>query len=231
MSYYAVHRGKTTGIFTNWNTVKPLVTGYSKPVYKKFKTKEEAEHFVQHGTIETYRKKDTILPIKTSELSVFTDGSHSTSTKKAAIGVAFSGPYHPYDYSERLPDNTTNQLAELYAVAKALEILTTQVLKTHPLASMEIWTDSKYTLDCVTKWVYNWRDNGWTTSNGAPVKYQHYIEYIRDQLDDLQGRCWIKHISELNLKSHGQPKPTDLVARFVWEGNRRADKLARQHTK
>lgn len=40
--YYAVWKGKTTGIFDNWETCKAQVEGFDGAQYKSFKTLEEA---------------------------------------------------------------------------------------------------------------------------------------------------------------------------------------------
>ena len=41
--YYAVKKGKVSGIYLNWNDCKAMVDGYPGAVYKSFKTIEEAE--------------------------------------------------------------------------------------------------------------------------------------------------------------------------------------------
>lgn len=49
MPFYAVHKGKRRGIYTDWNECKQNIFGVKHPVFKKFGTKEEAEHFLIHG--------------------------------------------------------------------------------------------------------------------------------------------------------------------------------------
>jgi ribonuclease HI len=49
MPFYAVHKGKQRGIYTDWNECKKNIFGVRHPVFKKFDTKEEAEHFLIHG--------------------------------------------------------------------------------------------------------------------------------------------------------------------------------------
>ena len=49
MPFYAVHKGKQRGIYTDWNECKKHIFGVRHPVFKKFNTKEEAEHFLIHG--------------------------------------------------------------------------------------------------------------------------------------------------------------------------------------
>ena len=58
---------------------------------------------------------------------------------------------------------TTNNRMELQAAIAAL-----QVLHTSPQAA--IFTDSRYVIDGLTKWLPAWRRRGWVTSTNTPVK-------------------------------------------------------------
>ena len=49
MPFYAVHKGKRRGIYTDWLECKQNIFGVKHPIFKKFNTKEEAEHFLIHG--------------------------------------------------------------------------------------------------------------------------------------------------------------------------------------
>ena len=52
---------------------------------------------------------------------------------------------------------------ELKAAIEALKAL-------RQPASVEIYTDSVYLRDGITKWIENWRVNGWKTANKKAVK-------------------------------------------------------------
>jgi ribonuclease HI len=93
--------------------------------------------------------------------------------------------------SERLlGEPQTNQRAELTAILRALETI--------DLAQdVEVRTDSKYSIQCVTEWYINWEKNGWKTQSG-PVKNQDLVQLVRDKLDEREangGRTqfiWVK---------------------------------------
>lgn len=46
MPYYAVARGKTTGVFNDWKSCEANVKGVSNSRYMKFSTREEANNFI-----------------------------------------------------------------------------------------------------------------------------------------------------------------------------------------
>ncbi len=98
--------------------------------------------------------------------------------------------------------STTNNRMELMAAIRALEALS------RPTA-VRLYTDSKYLLDGITKWIVGWERNGWLTSARKPVKnvdlWQRLAAAIRRH--DVTW-SWVKGHS-------GDP------------GNERADELAR----
>lgn len=51
MVYYAVFKGKTPGVYTNWEETKKQVIGFPKAKYKKFDSRHEAENFAAYGGI------------------------------------------------------------------------------------------------------------------------------------------------------------------------------------
>lgn len=75
-------------------------------------------------------------------------------------------------------DPPTNQKAEITAVALALELALERFkeLSGYPEIDVEIFSDSKYAIGCMTEWVYKWRRNGWKNAAGNPVANQDLIK-------------------------------------------------------
>lgn len=49
--------------------------------------------------------------------------------------------------------------------------------------SYEIVTDSRYTKDCFDQYIGNWKQNGWQTVDGGPVKNQDLIKSIDSKVN------------------------------------------------
>jgi ribonuclease HI len=82
---------------------------------------------------------------------------------------------------------TTNQKMELRAVIHGLGVIKGEG---HDIT---IYTDSKYVVDGMNTWIFNWKRNGWKTSGGKPLA--NLVLWIR--LDELarQHKCkfvWVK---------------------------------------
>jgi ribonuclease HI len=98
--------------------------------------------------------------------------------------------------------STTNNRMELMAAISALEALKRPV-------RVQLYTDSKYVLDGITKWLPGWERNGWRTASKQPVKNV-------DLWQRLVAAMAPHEVSWHWVKGHnGDP------------GNERADELAR----
>jgi ribonuclease HI len=73
--------------------------------------------------------------------------------------------------------HSTNNVGELTALEQLLEA-------TDPAVPLEIRLDSTYTRDAVTKWLANWKRNGWKTAGGKPVANRELIQHIDELLAD-----------------------------------------------
>ena len=105
--YYAVKKGKITGIFDNWDSCRESVDGFSGAEYKGFSTLAEAEAYLgtrdDAGTnapvktgVELHaseqKEKVSYLPSDTDELVAYVDGSYEDSIKRYAFGCVFLVP-------------------------------------------------------------------------------------------------------------------------------------------
>jgi ribonuclease HI len=137
-----------------------------------------------------------------SVLEIYTDGAC-----RGNPGVGGWGAILKYDNKIKeingFSKETTNNIMELSAVIKALKELNRS-------CDIIITTDSNYVKDGITKWIYNWKKNGWKTANKKPVKNKE----LWLELDDLV----MQHkINWKWIKGHsGHPE------------NERADELANQ---
>ena len=89
------------------------------------------------------------------------------------------------DYKKKIKGGsllTTNNIMELTAVIKALELL-------KKTSTIEITTDSTYVKDGITKWIHNWKAKGWKTANKKPVKNRDLWVKL-DELSSMHQIDW-----------------------------------------
>ena len=105
--------------------------------------------------------------------------------------------------------NTTNNRMELTAAIKTLEKLKTYKLK----ENFKLRTDSKYVIEGYTKWIINWKRNGWKTSAGKSVQNLD----LWQKIDDLR----ITGLAMEFVKGHSgdkQNERVDLIATSYSKG-------------
>jgi len=81
---------------------------------------------------------------------------------------------------------TTNNRMEMLAAIMAVEELKNT-------SHVRIHTDSTYLKDGITKWISNWKKNGWRTAAKKPVKNADLWQRLEDVLKDHKVEWhWIK---------------------------------------
>ena len=68
---------------------------------------------------------------------------------------------------------TTNNRMELMAAIEALKALKKP-------CRVQLWTDSNYVRDGITRWIHGWRRNGWKTADRKPVKNAELWQALLD---------------------------------------------------
>ncbi len=96
------------------------------------------------------------------KIVLFTDGACSGNPGPGGWGaiLVWNGLERELNGGEH---ETTNNRMELMGAIAGLEALK------RPCA-VELFTDSRYVMDGITKWVKGWKRNGWKTAEKKPVK-------------------------------------------------------------
>ena len=131
--FYAVKKGKKTGIFASWEECKALVAGYAGAQYKSFSTYKEAEDYLKGEKIQSSgTKTETFLndlPVQDTLLA-YVDGSYDNSLPRYAFGCVFILPdgriYTEYGNGDnpdslKLRNVTGEMLGAMFAVRFAMK--------------------------------------------------------------------------------------------------------------
>lgn len=177
--FYAVANGHKIGIFNSWEIAKELVTGYPGAKYKSFKTFQEAQTYLQSfdKVINPLYSPNISKLFNGERIFGYTDGScvkqvggygFIAIVDKKEIPVSGKVPSYP----------TTNQFAELYSIYSLIQYLLQNNQNSLMKIGLTIYTDSKYSIGCLSEWHYNWSRNGWMNSKGERVVNKELIQSI-----------------------------------------------------
>jgi len=137
-------------VFETWDECRREI--HKKPKFKKFATRAEAEAFQQHGPFgEASTSFDRV---------VYTDGGCIRNGKAGAVGGygIYFGPDDPRNVSARLEGKATNNIAELTAVIKAIELVQADI---DAGLSVGVYTDSTYAMLCCGTYGAKCAAKGW----------------------------------------------------------------------
>jgi ribonuclease HI len=137
----------------------------------------------------------------TGIVHIYTDGACSGNPGPGGWGAILRAGKHEKELSGG-EKQTTNNRMELMAVIAALNSLKRP-------CQVAVYTDSKYVMDGLEKWLPGWMARGWKTADKKPVKNQDLWQALADAVGRHQVKLhWVKG-------HNGHPE------------NERADELAR----
>lgn len=150
---YAVKKGKTPGIYDNWDACKAAVDGFSGAEYKGFACMEEACEYL--GISQEQQQPDTLI--------AYVDGSYEHSIQKYAFGCIFilpDGSIYVENGSGNNPESaklrnvTGEMLGAMFAVRWAVK---------NGFSRLEL----RYDYEGVEKWV----TGAWKSKTELTCKY------------------------------------------------------------
>ena len=170
--FYAVKRGRKTGLFTVWAECAAQVKGFQGAVYKGFMTEEEARAWLGGADARTEQPRAAAEMAAPSapdaDYIIHTDGSclrnpGGAGGWAAVIETAATGAVEEKSGGD--PETTNNRM-ELTAALMALSAVPEG-------ARVALYTDSQYLKNAFTKfWLPAWKKRGWKKADGEPVLNQ-----------------------------------------------------------
>ena len=227
---YVVWKGAKTGVFSTWAEVQSHTQGRSDAQFMGFESKTEAEaafastytkalmkrSLANKGSTSksTVTKKSTYssdksTPAKvTADVQIYCDGACSPNPGKSGTGLAV---YHQGKisvlYYGLYQANGTNNTAELNGLLYSFK-LAKKYLET--VEQVQILSDSKYSIDCITKWAKGWQAKGWTRGKGEEIKNVNLIKECFSLYQEIKQKLVISHV-----KGHANIEGNELSDRMA----------------
>ncbi len=206
--FYVVWKGRKLGIHKTWDECKKAIDGYKGAIYKSFKTWDEALEAYRDKSclegaskssatsttktkgIKTYTSKDILELSETVKL--FTDGGCEPNPGEAGSGIALyrNGEIESLWYGIYNPMGTNNT-AELNALHEALLIAEKELAKGETVA---VFSDSQYSIQCITQWAVGWEAKGWK-KKGGEIKNLEIIQKIYSLYQNLKSNIQLLHVN------------------------------------
>lgn len=133
-------------------------------------------------------------------VEIFTDGACKGNPGPGGWGALLRMGKHEKELSGSDP-HTTNNRMELTAAIRALGALIEP-------CQVTLYTDSKYVMDGITRWVHGWKRNGWVTASKKPVQNAE----LWHDLIEVTGKHEIEWIWVKGHDGHPENERVDQLA-------------------
>ena len=201
MKFYAVRRGRTTGIFKNWDACRAQVHHFPGAEYKAFPNREEAEAFLSSRSISQPTKKKRATTSSPSTIEIWVDGScfpQGDGSLRLGWGllVKKNGVEIHRDKGSDIPISAINHRyvsGEILAILKAIQWCQSQGIK-----EMTIYFDYQG--------LESWATGAWRAK--LPFT-QAYAKAVNESGLTIH---WVK------VKAHSGNEENDLVDQLAKEG-------------
>lgn len=234
--HYVVWKGEKTGVFDSWPMVQSLTAGRSDAQYMGFPSKEEAEQ----AFASTYTKAlmqrslkkgapaassgsktktsssksantsaaQISAPTSEADISIYCDGACSPNPGKSGTGIAIYDQGKVIQLWHGLYEaNGTNNTAELNGMLEAFKLAQGFIAQGKTVA---ILSDSKYSIDSITKWATGWKNKGWKKANGETIKNPELVKASYELYQKIKRHVQIKHV-----KGHANIEGNELSDRMA----------------
>ena len=145
-------------------------------------------------------------------VKAYTDGACSGNPGPGGWGVVLQFGDHERELKGGESDTTNNRM-ELTAAIEALKALKEP-------CHIALTTDSTYVKDGITKWLSNWKRNGWKTAAKKPVKNQD----LWQQLEDYVAQHTVEWLWVKGHSGHPENERADTLANEGMSALKRGDR-------
>lgn len=251
--HYVIWKGAQTGVFDSWPTVKAHTAGRADAQYMGFPSKAEAEAAFAStytkalmkrslekssgkSTVPAYQSKNSgsgstkgagkssLNPSHTeADVNIYCDGACSPNPGKSGTGMAI---YEKNTLTQLwyglYQEMGTNNTAELNGMLAAFRFANKLIAQGK---TVQVLSDSKYSIDCITKWAKGWQAKGWTRGKNEEIKNLEVIKECFALYQQLGKNLIISHV-----KGHASIEGNELADRMAVLARMEAETGFKQYT-
>ena len=166
--YYAVRKGKTTGIFESWDECRESVSGFSGAEYKGFLSVDDALAYLDG------REKESIDRVRDDAAVAYVDGSYDAKTGLFSFGAVIFFEDKETNMSRAFEDAELslmrNVAGEIKGAVAAMEYCIQNGIK-----KLDLYYDYQG--------IESWCTGAWKTNKTGTVEYKRFYDSIKSELD------------------------------------------------
>ena len=194
--FYAVKKGKTTGVFRSWDECKNQVDGFSGAQYKSFKTEAEALEYLGDTVDINEEKNDLSETGNTYDAEIYVDGSYNDLTHEFSYGMVVLENGKELKFAKKFSDNELAQMHNVAGEIKGAE-LAMQYCLDHQIESITIYHDYEG--------IARWCTGDWAAKRKGTAAYVDFYRRV----------CHSLRVQFVKVKGHSGDTYNDLADRLA----------------
>ena len=163
MKYYAIKDDVNHEIVDSWDLCKEHLKNYTKPQYKSFKTKEEAEAFIN----------DEILDDNITAPKAYIDGSFDSKTNAYSFGGVLIIDGKEYPYKKKFEPDEYSSLRNVAGEIQGAGFIIAYAVK-KGIKELHIFYDYLG--------IEKWFTHDWKANSKIAIDYQLLAERVKDRI-------------------------------------------------
>ena len=192
--YYAVRKGRKTGVFATWAECQKQVTGFSGAEFKSFGTMEEARIFVGSNASADCDAAENGVSAQNSSGGViaYVDGSYRSDTGEFSYGMVILQDGEEHTFCQKMTDK---ELALMHNVAGEIKgsEAAMQYAMDHNIPEITIYHD----YEGIAKWC----TGAWKANKSGTQTYQAFYQAASKKVK----------IHFVKVKGHSNDKYNDMA--------------------
>ncbi|MBR4496089.1 MAG: ribonuclease H family protein [Acholeplasmatales bacterium] len=182
MKYYALKDENNKLIYENWVEAKEALKGLKAPKYKSFKTKEEAEAFLEGKELEIDYKIPT----------AYIDGSYDKETENYSFGGCLFIDGNIYKFKKKYLKDEYSSFRNVAGEIKGAGYIINYAIN-HGIKELNIYYDYLG--------IEKWYKGEWQAKSPIAIEYVNYANEAKKKIN----------VNFIKIKSHTNNKYNDLA--------------------
>ena len=182
MKYYVLKDENNKLIYENWDEAKEALKGLKAPKYKSFKTKEEAEAFLEGKELEIDYKIPT----------AYIDGSYDKETENYSFGGCLFIDGNIYKFKKKYLKDEYSSFRNVAGEIKGAGYIINYAIN-HGIKELNIYYDYLG--------IEKWYKGEWQAKSPIAIEYVNYANEAKKKIN----------VNFIKIKSHTNNKYNDLA--------------------
>jgi len=192
MKYYAVKKGKTTGIFTTWEECKENVEKYKGALYKSFSSLDEAKKYLKD------ENEDVLISEPEEETfdkpTAYVDGSFDSRSGAYSFGAILFYQNQKFTFNRKFESDEYSFARNVAGEVRGASFIIQYAIKNN-IKTLDLFYDYQG--------IESWYTGEWKANNMLTKRYQEFANNNKDKIKvnfvKVKSHTGVKYNEEVDL--------------------------------